>query len=605
VSVFNKLKSTFSRKKAASGQAPSSAPQKAQPLPLVPPKQAIGQQASKPALQSPSQVSSKTGMPQAGHATPIHAEAPGKSKQASQPAISPKKMQAVSMEIAPPQVPPAKIEKVKLLDEYIYRSKNIPITIRIFTQKGWFVPLYEVYISSITPATEFVLEKIRQEVIKNVSLGIIDIVGSKETDVLERKFEAAVSVLLDKYFPGLQQDVRAFFITYLIQRSLGLGNIDILMADVNIEEIAINTSDEPVWIYHKRHGWLRTNIKVKAEEQTKHYATIMARLVGRQISVLEPLLDAHLADGNRVNATLMPISTRGNTITLRMFSKDPWTITKFIKSNTISMEGAALVWLAVQYEISALIAGGTASGKTSMLNVLANFFPPNQRIISIEDTREIQLPKYLHWVPMSTRLPNAEGKGGLTMLDLLVNSLRMRPDRIVVGEVRRKREAEVLFEAIHTGHSVYATFHANNAKEAVTRLLNPPIEVPKTMLPAISMIVAQFRNRRTGLRRTFQIAEINPNADAEILFQFDAKHDVLRKVKASRTLMDNLQLYTGYSTQEIQKLLQEKVKVLKYLMNFNLMSVDEVGDAMAEYYTNHDEFMRSVTTHKPHGDKHR
>ena len=488
----------------------------------------------------------------------------------------------------------AKAEKIRLIDEYVFKSKNIPITIKIYTEKGWFVPLYEVFISSISPATEFVLEKIREELIKEVSLGIVDITASKQTQPLEYKFEKAISILIDKYFPGIQPGVKEFFVTYLIQRALGLGNIDILMDDVNIEEVAINSAEEPVWIYHKKHGWLRTSITIKNEEQTRHYASTMARKVGRQISILEPLLDAHMDEGDRVNATLLPISTRGNTITLRMFSRDPWTITKFIKARTISLEGASLVWLAIQYELSALIAGGTATGKTSMLNVLTNFFPPNQRIISIEDTREIQLPRFLHWVPMSTRVPNAENKGGISMLDLLVNSLRMRPDRIVVGEVRRKREAEVLFEAIHTGHSVYATFHANNSKEAVTRLINAPIEIPRTMLPAISMIITQFRNRRTGLRRTFQIAEIKEDGDANVILQFDPRKDVLHKINRSKVLMDTIQTYTGYSPQEINRLLVEKEKVLKYLMHHNLDTVDEVGLAMAEYYTNHDEFMQHV-----------
>ena len=158
----------------------------------------------------------------------------------------------------------------------------------------------------------------------------------------------------------------------------------------------------------------------------------------------------------------MPISVEGNTMTIRKFASKPWTVTDLINTQTISLDAASLIWMGIQYELSTLIAGGTATGKTSMLNAIANFFPPNQRIISIEDTREIQLPSFLHWIPMVTRLPNPEGKGEVSMLDLLVNSLRMRPDRILVGEIRRKREAEVLFEAIHTGHSVYATVHANS-----------------------------------------------------------------------------------------------------------------------------------------------
>jgi len=252
----------------------------------------------------------------------------------------------------------------------------------------------------------------------------------------------------------------------------------------------------------------------------------------------------------------------------------------------------------MQYEMSSIIAGGTASGKTSTLNVMANFFPPNQRIISIEDTREIRLPKYLHWISLNTRLPNPEGKGEISMEDLLVNSLRMRPDRILVGEVRRKREAETLFEAIHTGHSVYATFHANNAEEAIERLTNPPIDVPVIMLPAISLIIVQFRNRRTGARRTFQIAEITSDSQANVLMQYDPKKDRLVQVNKSEALYENLKLYTGYSQSEIEKNLAEKERILKYLLDLNIDSVDGVGRVMAEYYTDKKKLMKYIASKK-------
>ena len=287
---------------------------------------------------------------------------------------------------------------------------------------------------------------------------------------------------------------------------------------------------------------------------------------------------------------------------MRKFAAKPWTITDFINTHSISAEAAALIWLGVQYELSTLISGGTATGKTSMLNVVANFFPPNQRVISIEDTREIQLPKFLHWVPMTTRLPNPEGKGEVSMLDLLVNSLRMRPDRIIVGEIRRKREAEVLFEAIHTGHSVYATVHANDTQETITRLSNPPIEIPKSMLPAISMIVVQYRNRRTGLRRTFQISEILPDAQPNVLIQLDIRKDVLKKVANSKSLLATIELFTGFTRNEINKSLNEKELILKWMAKNNVNTVDTVGRVMAEYYTNKDNLMANIRKSKVLGD---
>ena len=230
---------------------------------------------------------------------------------------------------------------------------------------------------------------------------------------------------------------------------------------------------------------------------------------------------------------------------------------------------------------------------------MANFFPPNQRIISIEDTREIRLPKYLHWISLNTRLPNPEGRGEVSMEDLLINSLRMRPDRILVGEVRRKREAETLFEAIHTGHSVYATFHANNASETVERLTNHPIDVPPIMLPAISLIIVQFRNRRTGSRRTFQIAEITSDSKANVLMQYDTKKDELVEVNKSKSFYENLKLYTGYTDADIEHNLKEKEQVLKYLLALNIDSVDGVGRVVAEYYTDKDNLMKYVNNKKP------
>ncbi len=495
-----------------------------------------------------------------------------------------------------------KKEDVKIITTYDFVSDNIPITINIFKAKGEFVPIYEVLIQSITKTTELILEKIRAELTTQVSLGMVDILSTKDTGVIEQRFIDTITNLINKHFPDADENTTNFLKSYLIQRALGLGSIEILMDDITLEEIAINDAEEPVWVYHKKYGWLKTNIMMQSEDQIRHYSTMIGRRVGRQITILEPLMDAHLKGGDRVNATLEPISVKGNTITLRKFAAKPWTITDFINDGTISTEAAALIWLGVQYELSTLIAGGTATGKTSMLNVVANFFPPNQRIISIEDTREIQLPKFLHWVPMITRLPNPEGKGEVSMLDLLVNSLRMRPDRIIVGEIRRKREAEVLFEAIHTGHSVYATVHANDAHETITRLTNAPIEIPKTLLPAISMIVVQYRNRRTGVRKTFQIAEILPDAEPNVLIQLDIRKGILKKVANSKALLSTIEMFTGFSRSELGKSLKEKEAVLKYIAKNNVNTVDTVGRIMAEYYTNPDNLMAHVKKNRLLGD---
>ncbi len=470
-----------------------------------------------------------------------------------------------------------------LINQYTIKVGEMLIEVNIVYKEDEPVPLYVVSIANISDATKLILEKLRQEFVARVDWEHLEKLEQEKTDIKE-EFRGEIEKLIRKYFPDVDKKTRDLLVNYLLEENLGLGKIDILLKDPDLEEIVVNNHKEPIWVYHRYYGWLKTNIRIMTESRIRHYAMMIGRRVGKEITLLNPLMDAHLSTGDRVNATLYPISTKGNTITIRKFATDPWTITKFIKMGTISYEAAALIWLAVQNELSMLITGGTGSGKTSMLNVIANFLPPNHRIISIEDTRELTLPNNLHWVPLETRLPNPEGKGGVTMLDLLVNSLRMRPDRIIVGEIRRKEEAEVLLEAMHTGHSVYATLHANNAEETIVRLTNPPIGVPKPMVSAITLIVVQNRNRRTGKRRTFQIAEVLPNGDPKILMQLNVQRDVLEEVAPSEVMTKRLRLYTGMTTEQIKQDLIEKTKILKWMVASNIEDVHSIGQVMSKYY---------------------
>ena len=195
---------------------------------------------------------------------------------------------------------------------------------------------------------------------------------------------------------------------------------------------------------------------------------------------------------------------------------------------------------------------------------------------------------------MITRQANVEGKGEVTMLDLIVNSLRMRPDRIVVGEIRRKQEAETLFEAMHTGHSVYATLHANDTEETINRLTNPPIDVPKVLLPSISLIIVMYRNRRTGIRRIFQISEVLRDSKYNVLLQLDMRSDKLTAITKSQRLFPELELTTGLTHQEINENLREKGLVLRWMVKNNIKTVDEIGKVVGTYYVNKENLLRFV-----------
>lgn len=498
----------------------------------------------------------------------------------------------------PVEEEPRKADKEKVIDSYTFLSESIPVEVTI-VQTGGFVPTYNISIPGIGGGTKLLLEtKLRGELISDVKLDITEILDPKKGELVKTKFRDSAMKVLAKNFPQLPEDKRNILASYLIQNTLGMGELETPLHDEYLEEVVVNNSRDPVWVYHKVHGWCRTNLYLKNEEKIYDYSALVARKVGRQINTLSPLLDAHLPNGDRVNATLFPVSNFGNTITVRKFSRNPWTISNLIRSKTITPEVAATVWLAVQSELSLIVSGGTGSGKTSFLNALAGLIPANQRIISIEDTRELTLPSFLHWVPMVTREANPEGRGEVTMLDLMVNALRQRPDRIIVGEVRRQKEAEVLFEAMHTGHSVYATVHADNAEQTVTRLINPPINVPPENLDALAGIVVQYRHRRMNLRRTLEFAEVQKNGKLNTIYRWDSKRDAMIKSGKLDKIAATIELYSGLSDKEIDQEVAEKVSVLNWMVKNGYEAVNEVGSVVSNYYREKDEVLDAVRKNK-------
>ncbi len=505
----------------------------------------------------------------------------------------------------PPEEPPPNKPTVlprptsALLAAYSYDSEGLPVEIRI-TRERDFVPKYDATIPGIAEGTKLILEtKLKGELVTEVKLDISEILDPKKFKEVKAKFLRAAHTILQKNFPSLPPDKKDILAVYLLQHTLGLGEIESLLADEQLEEVAVNNSREPVWVYHKKFGWCKTNLRLKNESVVYDYSSTIARKIGRQINVLNPMLDAHLPNGDRVNATLFPISNFGNTLTIRKFSRNPWTITNFIKSKTISPEVAGLIWLCIQNELSLLVSGGTGSGKTSFLNAMAGLIPANQRIISIEDTRELTLPSFLQWVPMVVREANPEGKGEVTMLDLMVNALRQRPDRIIVGEIRRQREAEVMFEAMHTGHSVYATLHADNAEQTVSRLTNPPINVPKEMLDALAGIVVTFRHRRFNIRRVLEFAEVTKKGGENTLYRWDVKNDRVKGVSKMDRLVELLSLYAGMDEKEIEDDVDEKVGVLNWMVKHDYDDVDEVGDIVSSYYMDPAKVLSAVKKNQP------
>src|SRR3989344_5515760 len=424
-------------------------------------------------------------------------------------------------------------------------------------------PKYYLVKLSIAQPTLALLDEIKNKLIEKINLNSEEILDQKIAEKLKEKFKELSYDYLKGYLQNISEDDRNYLIGTLIHESLGLGDIEFLLNDIYLEEIVISSAKEPVRVYHKKYGWLETNIIMRDEDQILNYSNAIARRIGKQITTLNPLLDAHLLTGDRVNAVLYPIATKGNTITMRKFNTDPITVTDMINIGVSPSNVFAMIWTGLEYEMNMLVSGGTASGKTTFLNVCMPFIPTNHRIISIEDTRELYLPKYLYWTPLVTRPPNPEGKGEITMLDLLVNSLRMRPDRIILGEIRRKEEAEILLEQVH---------------------LN----------------VVMFRDRRRGIRRTYQVSEfvqtgeegtsIKPN----ILYRWNAASDKIVEHLPSVKLFEQLSRYTGLSKSELDKDILLRKKILEWMVKKNVRDVQNVGKIISEYYLDRDAVLSVV-----------
>lgn len=379
----------------------------------------------------------------------------------------------------------------------------------------------------------------------------------------------------------------------LFQDLVGYGEIDPLIRDDNLEEIMVIGIDKPVFVYHREYGMMKTNILFKDAGEVMNLIDSIARQINRRIDQESPILDGRLPDGSRVNATIPPISADGPSMTIRKFKRDPLTIIDLINSKTISVELAAFFWLCFDglgvKSANAIISGGTSSGKTTTLNALSSFINPKERIITIEDTLELQIP-HEHVIRMETRPPNVENRGELTMNDLVKNSLRQRPDRIIVGEVRGS-EAITLFTALNTGHSGFGTLHSNDARETITRLTNAPMSVPNIMISAIDFIIMQNRIYRpdgVSFRRISEVAEVSGIEEGVIqlnkIFEWDPQSDTIKNVGITSKTLTEIANVGGNSLNSLYDEIKNREIVLQHMVNQNIRSIRDVSTVLEMYY---------------------
>lgn len=382
---------------------------------------------------------------------------------------------------------------------------------------------------------------------------------------------------------------------YLIRDFVGYGRIDVLMKDEEIEDISCDGSTVPIFIYHRKYQSIETNINFDNPEELDSFVVRLAQLCGKQISIYAPIVDGKLPDGSRLQATLSKTVTDESTFTIRRFREDPLTPIDLIENNTMSVEMAAYFWLAIEHGASILFCGGTASGKTSALNALSLFIPFSHKIVSIEDTREVNLP-HKNWIAGTTRegfstAENEKTSKDIDMFDLIRAGLRQRPRVIIVGEVRG-RETYSLFQAMATGHTSYATVHASSIHALIQRLENPPISLPRALLTSLDIIV--FINAipmgKKMVRRITSVTEIikmDPDTKQLIFMQpFTWVSKVEDRFESTGTskILTNIRLTNEWDEQRLKKEIENRIKILNWMRENKIRSYTDVGKIMWAYY---------------------
>ncbi len=420
--------------------------------------------------------------------------------------------------------------------------------------------------------------------------------GINKKDILTYK----VKEIIDKHVENL--DVKSFnkILYYMLRNNVGFGRIDPLMKDTSIEDISCSGPNIPVYLYHRKYENIKTNITFD-EEELNSFIFLLAQRSGKSISIAKPYLDATLSDGSRLQETLgREITTRGSSFTVRKFKETPITPIDLIKWGTFSVDMMAYMWLAIENNKSLMLAGGTASGKTTSLNAISLFIPLKAKVITLEDTRELQL-FHENWIAGLTRESfTAGGKGGVDMFELLRQGLRQRPEYLIVGEVRGK-EALTLFQAMSTGHTTYSTMHAGSVQAAINRLENEPINTPRVMITALDIMCVQgaifIHGKR--IRRVLNVVEIldldpeTKSLNTLETFKWDPIHDDYSALRESQVL-EQIRERRGWSKKQLESALKRRMQVIQYMIDNNITKYDAVVNIIKEFQTNQERLMEKL-----------
>ena len=462
--------------------------------------------------------------------------------------------------------------------------------------------LYEVIEPKLSEDEKDVLTLLKETLVASVEKTTESAPEDKEK-YLRRIVERLMVQLAISLNPVAKEKV----MYYVIRDFVGYGVINVMMLDPSVEDCSCDGVDVPFFIYHRKYGSIRSNLRFVKETELDGYVVWLAQKCGKHISVASPMLDATIPDGSRLQATLgKHVTKRGSSFTIRRFKENPFTPLDLLKFKTMSTEMMAYLWIGIEHGQSMLVCGGTASGKTTTLNAVLLFIPPQMKIVSIEDTRELNLP-HENWVPGLTR----EGFGGksqitgratgeIDMFDLLTAAMRQRPQYLMVGEVRGK-EAYVVFQAMATGKTCYSTFHAEDVQAMVHRMENDPINLPRALITALNIVLlqAQVKVGTKMTRRVKSLTEIvgiDPETNelitnsvytwnpADDTFNFSGHSYVYEKVRMAR----------NWSPREMEREIKRRVDILEYMKKVAIDSHRKVATIISAYYKDPEKVMKEV-----------
>ena len=451
------------------------------------------------------------------------------------------------------------------------------------------------------------LSKIEKELTERLRVRLIDDfqpLPEHDPEPKRRELRRMVDGLLQAWELAPGPPTKSRILDYLERDFVGYGLVEAPMTDTEVEDISCDGVGVPLYIYHRKYGSIRSNLKFSNAKDLDDYVVWIAQRSGKHISVATPMLDATVPDGSRLQATLgTHVTKRGSSFTIRRFRDNPFTPVDLLKFTTMSPEMMAYLWIAIENGQSMMVCGGTASGKTTTLNATLLFIPPQMKIVSIEDTRELNLP-HENWVPSLTRagfgaksVISGKAPGEIDMFDLLATALRQRPQYLMVGEVRGA-EAFIVFQAMATGKTCYTTFHAESVSAMVHRMENPPISLPRSLVSALNLVLLQ-RQVKVGTKMTRRVQSLT-----EIVGLDPETNELITNSVYSWNPSDDTFLYSGHSyiyervalmknlsMKEIEREVRNRVELLDYMVAKDAQATRQrpfthrdVGQLVAYYY---------------------